>query len=121
MVPKTHVLMANVQYTVILQCCLSFSISDKFLYCRLSPNHKVLHYGDVEDLSQGQIPHEALQEKCENVLYFSLRFITFITCNVRHVTVSKKNKNKCRLYTFRRIPYLLYLIYVFFTWKSGYT
>ncbi|XP_017319222.1 engulfment and cell motility protein 1 [Ictalurus punctatus] len=36
---------------------------DKFLYCRLSPNHKVLHYGDVEDLSQGQIPHEALQEK----------------------------------------------------------
>ncbi|XP_060725315.1 engulfment and cell motility protein 1 isoform X1 [Tachysurus vachellii] len=36
---------------------------DKFLYCRLSPNHKVLHYGDVEDLSQGQIPHESLQEK----------------------------------------------------------
>uniref|UniRef100_A0A3B1KIH4 Si:dkey-56f14.7 n=1 Tax=Astyanax mexicanus TaxID=7994 RepID=A0A3B1KIH4_ASTMX len=36
---------------------------DKFWYCRLSPNHKVLHYGDVEEFSQGQIPHDSLQEK----------------------------------------------------------
>ncbi|XP_055065964.1 engulfment and cell motility protein 1 isoform X1 [Misgurnus anguillicaudatus] len=36
---------------------------DKFWYCRLSPNHKVLHYGDIEELSQGQIPHDSLQEK----------------------------------------------------------
>lgn len=36
---------------------------DKFWYCRLSPNHKLLHYGDIEELSQGQIPHDSLQEK----------------------------------------------------------
>lgn len=38
-------------------------LSDKLWYCRLSPNHKVLHYGDVED---GETPSiEALQEKSE--------------------------------------------------------
>ncbi|XP_036435689.1 engulfment and cell motility protein 1 isoform X1 [Colossoma macropomum] len=36
---------------------------DKFWYCRLSPNHKVLHYGDVEEFLQGQIPHDSLPEK----------------------------------------------------------
>ncbi|XP_026107732.1 engulfment and cell motility protein 1-like [Carassius auratus] len=36
---------------------------DKFWYCRLSPNHKVLHYGDIEEFSQGQISPESLQEK----------------------------------------------------------
>ncbi|XP_051722645.1 engulfment and cell motility protein 1 isoform X1 [Ctenopharyngodon idella] len=36
---------------------------DKFWYCRLSPNHKVLHYGDIEEFSQGQISHDSLQEK----------------------------------------------------------
>ncbi|TRY54536.1 hypothetical protein DNTS_033402 [Danionella cerebrum] len=35
---------------------------DKIWYCRLSPNHKVLHYGDVED--EKETPSiEALQEK----------------------------------------------------------
>uniref|UniRef100_A0A8C1W881 Engulfment and cell motility 3 n=1 Tax=Cyprinus carpio TaxID=7962 RepID=A0A8C1W881_CYPCA len=35
---------------------------DKLWYCRLSPNHKVLHYGDVEE--QTETPSiEALQEK----------------------------------------------------------
>uniref|UniRef100_A0A8C1V6Y2 Engulfment and cell motility 3 n=1 Tax=Cyprinus carpio TaxID=7962 RepID=A0A8C1V6Y2_CYPCA len=35
---------------------------DKLWYCRLSPNHKVLHYGDVEE--ETEMPSiEALQEK----------------------------------------------------------
>lgn len=34
---------------------------DKLWYCRLSPNHKVLHYGDVEEAETPSI--EALQEK----------------------------------------------------------
>ncbi|XP_066504722.1 engulfment and cell motility protein 3 isoform X1 [Hoplias malabaricus] len=35
---------------------------DKLWYCRLSPNHKVLHYGDVEE--ETEIPSiESLQEK----------------------------------------------------------
>ncbi|XP_038652845.1 engulfment and cell motility protein 1 isoform X3 [Scyliorhinus canicula] len=36
---------------------------DKFWYCRLSPNHKVLHYGDQEENPHGEVPHESLQDK----------------------------------------------------------
>ncbi|XP_075068665.1 engulfment and cell motility protein 1 isoform X2 [Mixophyes fleayi] len=36
---------------------------DKFWYCRLSPNHKVLHYGDREESTQGEVPHDNLQDK----------------------------------------------------------
>ncbi|XP_048850260.1 engulfment and cell motility protein 1 isoform X4 [Brienomyrus brachyistius] len=36
---------------------------DKFWYCRLSPNHKVLHYGDLEEHPQGEVPHDSLQDK----------------------------------------------------------
>ncbi|EHB03971.1 Engulfment and cell motility protein 1 [Heterocephalus glaber] len=36
---------------------------DKFWYCRLSPNHKVLHYGDLEENPQGEVPHDSLQDK----------------------------------------------------------
>ncbi|KAM6973790.1 engulfment and cell motility protein 3 [Aplochiton taeniatus] len=35
---------------------------DKLWYCRMSPNHKVLHYGDVEEESDTP-PIESLQEK----------------------------------------------------------
>lgn len=38
---------------------------DKFWYCRLSPNHKVLHYGDLEESPQGEVPHDSLQDKRE--------------------------------------------------------
>ncbi|KAJ1199945.1 hypothetical protein NDU88_003776 [Pleurodeles waltl] len=36
---------------------------DKVWYCRLSPNHKVLHYGDLEESPQGEVPHDSLQDK----------------------------------------------------------
>uniref|UniRef100_A0AAQ4Q5C5 Engulfment and cell motility 1 (ced-12 homolog, C. elegans) n=1 Tax=Gasterosteus aculeatus aculeatus TaxID=481459 RepID=A0AAQ4Q5C5_GASAC len=36
---------------------------DKFWYCRLSPNHKVLHYGDLEESPQGEVAHDSLQDK----------------------------------------------------------
>ncbi|XP_066290185.1 engulfment and cell motility protein 1-like isoform X1 [Branchiostoma lanceolatum] len=36
-------------------------VKDKFWYCRLSPNHKVLHYGDAEENSNP--PIEMLPEK----------------------------------------------------------
>ncbi|KAL8165620.1 UNVERIFIED_CONTAM: Engulfment and cell motility protein 1 [Gekko kuhli] len=36
---------------------------DKFWYCRLSPNHKVFHYGDLEESPQGEVPHDSLQDK----------------------------------------------------------
>uniref|UniRef100_A0A8C5WV69 PH domain-containing protein n=1 Tax=Laticauda laticaudata TaxID=8630 RepID=A0A8C5WV69_LATLA len=38
---------------------------DKFWYCRLSPNHKVLHYGDLEESPQGEVPHDSLQDKLQ--------------------------------------------------------
>lgn len=50
----------------VLICICSYMYTsplDKFWYCRLSPNHKVLHYGDIEEFSQGQISHDSLQEK----------------------------------------------------------
>uniref|UniRef100_A0A7N8YLW8 Engulfment and cell motility 3 n=1 Tax=Mastacembelus armatus TaxID=205130 RepID=A0A7N8YLW8_9TELE len=37
---------------------------DKLWYCRLSPNHKMLHYGDVEEDTDNP-PIETLQEKSE--------------------------------------------------------
>ncbi|TRY94689.1 hypothetical protein DNTS_021590 [Danionella cerebrum] len=36
---------------------------DKFWYCRLSPNHKMLHYGEIEEFSHEQISPDSLQEK----------------------------------------------------------
>nr|XP_020662676.1 engulfment and cell motility protein 2 isoform X3 [Pogona vitticeps] len=36
---------------------------ERFWYCRLALNHKVLHYGDLEDHAQGEVTFEALQEK----------------------------------------------------------
>ncbi|KAA0710478.1 Engulfment and cell motility protein 1 [Triplophysa tibetana] len=36
---------------------------DKFWYCRLSPNHKVLHYSDLEENPQGEVPYDSLQDK----------------------------------------------------------
>ncbi|MGH0127122.1 UNVERIFIED_CONTAM: hypothetical protein FKN15_052672 [Acipenser sinensis] len=43
-----------------IACCLA--VADKLWYCRLSPNHKVLHYGDVDEESETP-PIETLQEK----------------------------------------------------------
>ncbi|XP_041432835.1 engulfment and cell motility protein 2 isoform X2 [Xenopus laevis] len=36
---------------------------ERFWFCRLALNHKVLHYGDLEDNVQGEVPYESLQEK----------------------------------------------------------
>ncbi|XP_042318115.1 engulfment and cell motility protein 2 isoform X2 [Sceloporus undulatus] len=36
---------------------------ERFWYCRLALNHKVLHYGDLEDSAQGEVTFESLQEK----------------------------------------------------------
>uniref|UniRef100_A0A8C9TJ63 Engulfment and cell motility 2 n=1 Tax=Scleropages formosus TaxID=113540 RepID=A0A8C9TJ63_SCLFO len=33
---------------------------EKFWFCRLSLNHKVLHYGDLDDPPQGEVPFEML-------------------------------------------------------------
>ncbi|KAF0024770.1 hypothetical protein F2P81_023572 [Scophthalmus maximus] len=47
---------------------------DKFWYCRLSPNHKVLHYGDLEESPQG----EEVLELAFSVLYESDEYLNFI-------------------------------------------
>ncbi|XP_042690313.1 engulfment and cell motility protein 2 isoform X3 [Centrocercus urophasianus] len=38
-------------------------VPERFWYCRLALNHKVLHYGDLEDNAQGEVTFESLQEK----------------------------------------------------------
>uniref|UniRef100_A0A8D3CZ48 Engulfment and cell motility 3 n=1 Tax=Scophthalmus maximus TaxID=52904 RepID=A0A8D3CZ48_SCOMX len=50
---------------------------DKLWYCRLSPNHKMLHYGDVEEDTDNP-PIETLQKKSDityDVEEYSLNFI----------------------------------------------
>ncbi|KAL2080039.1 hypothetical protein ACEWY4_023832 [Coilia grayii] len=46
-----------------LSLLLLWHLPNKFWYCRLSPNHKVLHYGDLEESPQGEVPHDSLQDK----------------------------------------------------------
>ncbi|KAM9443726.1 engulfment and cell motility protein 2 isoform 1-T1 [Clarias gariepinus] len=36
---------------------------EKFWFCRLSLNHKVLHYGDLDESPQGEVPFEMLTDK----------------------------------------------------------
>lgn len=38
-------------------------VPERFWYCRLALNHKVLHYGDLDDNPQGEVTFESLQEK----------------------------------------------------------
>ncbi|XP_015263902.1 PREDICTED: engulfment and cell motility protein 2 [Gekko japonicus] len=39
-------------------------LAERFWYCRLALNHKMLHYGDLEDNNaQGEVTFESLQEK----------------------------------------------------------
>jgi hypothetical protein len=43
--------------------CLSSLFLERFWHCRLALNHKVLHYGDLDDNPQGEVTFESLQEK----------------------------------------------------------
>ncbi|KAI7794771.1 putative engulfment and cell motility protein 2 [Triplophysa rosa] len=36
---------------------------EKFWFCRLSLNHKILHYGDLDESPQGEVPFEMLMDK----------------------------------------------------------
>lgn len=57
------------------------SSSDKLWYCRLSPNHKMLHFGDVEEDTENP-PIEMLQEKSE----FRLGFVLEMMFRFIHMT-----------------------------------
>lgn len=52
----------NYQLSIVL-LCLSASFLEKFWFCRLSLNHKVLHYGDLDESPQGEVPFELLSDK----------------------------------------------------------
>ena len=47
-------------------CRHLLSSSEKFWFCRLSLNHKVLHYGDLDESPQGEVPLELLTDKSES-------------------------------------------------------
>lgn len=42
---------------------LHLCFPERFWHCRLALNHKVLHYGDLDDNPQGEVTFESLQEK----------------------------------------------------------
>lgn len=44
-----------------------FPPSEKFWFCRLSLNHKVLHYGDLDESPQGEVPFELLSDKSKTL------------------------------------------------------
>lgn len=44
-------------------------VPERFWYCRLALNHKVLHYGDLDDNPQGEVTFESLQEKSRFILH----------------------------------------------------
>jgi len=46
--------------------------ADKFFYCRLSPNHKVFHYGDCDENAVPTI--EQLPSKCKHPAFLRLCF-----------------------------------------------
>lgn len=50
-------------WMVLLSFLCLLCVAERFWYCRLALNHKVLHYGDLEDNAQGEVTFESLQEK----------------------------------------------------------
>lgn len=61
---SAHGLACSERQTERVRLTRVFVSSDKLWYCRLSPNHKMLHYGDVEEDTENP-PIETLQEKSE--------------------------------------------------------
>ncbi|XP_069509971.1 engulfment and cell motility protein 3 isoform X1 [Ambystoma mexicanum] len=68
---------------------------DKLWYCRLSPNHKVLHYGDVEE-GKTNPPIESLQEKVA-VADIKTLLIGKDCPHIREKTSGKQNKEVLEL------------------------
>lgn len=52
-----------------LRIVFSASFVEKFWFCRLSLNHKVLHYGDLDESPQGEVPFELLSDKSKIPLF----------------------------------------------------
>lgn len=59
--------------TVLGHLLVLLCVPERFWYCRLALNHKVLHYGDLDDNPQGEVTFESLQEKS--------RFISPLMCH----------------------------------------
>lgn len=89
-------------------CCPPFllpCVADKFWYCRLSPNHKVLHYGDLEESPQGEVPHDSLQDKRERNISSLLLFKCTFPVEVVHLNMNFL-LNKCKKITRARLKFL---------------
>lgn len=68
------------------ECCVLCSVFiEKFWFCRLSLNHKVLHYGDLDESPQGEVPFELLSDKSKKYsnFFFPLHLASFQLINVR--------------------------------------
>lgn len=70
-----------------LNLCSLPVFTEKFWFCRLSLNHKVLHYGDLDESPQGEVPFELLSDKSKIFwnLYFSRwRHVSANNCFITH-------------------------------------
>ena len=82
----------QIKYPLVL-CSSNFLafFSERFWYCRLSPNLKFLHYGDCQE---GQAPPlENLPNKCEYVLRgrsIELSRLLYCPCAALRVFIKKK-------------------------------
>lgn len=81
----------QIKYPLVL-CSSNFLafFSERFWYCRLSPNLKFLHYGDCQE---GQAPPlENLPNKCEYVLrgrVIELSLLLYCPCAALRVSIKK--------------------------------
>lgn len=70
-----------------INLCFLPVFTEKFWFCRLSLNHKVLHYGDLDESPQGEVPFELLSDKSKIFwnLYFSRwRHVPANNCFITH-------------------------------------
>lgn len=101
----------KIKYPLVL-CSSNFLafFSERFWYCRLSPNLKFLHYGDCQE---GQAPPlENLPNKCEYVVrgrVIELSRLLYCPCAALRV-LKKKNQNfwACNLFARLTLPYTMF-------------
>lgn len=71
-----------------VELSISACVAEKFWFCRLSLNHKVLHYGDLDESPQGEVPFEMLSDKSKGLFFFFTESLLsegpITKCNMLH-------------------------------------
>uniref|UniRef100_A0A8C4ZVX3 ELMO domain-containing protein n=1 Tax=Gadus morhua TaxID=8049 RepID=A0A8C4ZVX3_GADMO len=85
---------------------------EKFWFCRLSLNHKVLHYGDLDESPQGEVPFELLSDKIHVSDVKSV--VTGKDCpHMKEKSALKQNKVRCQAVS------CLFSLVLYCIWTDG--